>query len=88
MDHKGGGGSRDSAKRRIEYNLEKDPLRTGRAERGIDFRSQVAMGDTLRTANRRMGGWMFVILVSLMLFIGCVVVYYMRDIMLAIYGDV
>jgi hypothetical protein len=79
------GGSKDSSRRRHEYNLEKDPLQTGRTEGGIDLRTRAAMGDSVSTAQRRMAGWMYLIIIALFAFIGFTVVYYMKDIIDAIY---
>ena len=84
-ERKGERESKEAAKRRVEYNLEKEPLQTGRAESGIDLRTRVAMGDAPHTARRRMGGWMYVILIGLILLLGSVVVFLMRDVINALY---
>lgn len=73
------------SKRRVEYNLEKEPLQTGRTESSVDVHVKAAWGGEQRTSRRRMGGWLYVMLIATIVLIGSIVAYLMGDVLARFY---
>ena len=50
----------DHSRLSVEYNLEKEPLQSGRTEPPVSLRTRVAMAAKQWTLRRRMAGWLVV----------------------------
>jgi hypothetical protein len=69
-------GERDMHKLHSEYNLEKEPLRTGNKEPRTSLRETAAMGGDQHTADTRMHGWLSAWMMLLIVILAVVAGYY------------
>lgn len=59
----------------VEYNLEKEPLATGRLAPRVDPATKAAMSPDEWTIRRRMAGWIAVWLMAIIITIGAIVLF-------------
>ena len=62
-------------KRLLEHHLEKEPLRTGEQYGDVAAREKVALAGDTWTVRRRAAGWLYVVLVLLILLMGGLVLW-------------
>lgn len=84
---KGRTGSGKRSKPSVEYNLEKEPLKTGIVVPSSDLRERISAGGGQWGARRRMAGLLAVLLMLIIVALGIVVAFDLSDFWTALFGE-